>query len=178
MTDSEERPAQGASRLAGLFEELEKPLLRYARRLAGCPSAAQDLVQEAFMRLHRQGAAVREPRPWLYRTIHNLAINRLRREARQVPLGDSGRHGLRLEQQESPEPLPHERFFRQETAVLLRRLLKDLAPRKQELLRLKFEERLTYREIGLRTGMSAGNVGYQLHTVIKSLARRIEKNGG
>ena len=69
-----------------LFEALESPLLAYAIRFVGELGAAEDLVQEAFMRLHAQFDEVREPRKWLYRTVHNLALNHRRDLAKIVPL--------------------------------------------------------------------------------------------
>src|SRR5258706_10638144 len=69
-----------------LFAALESPLLAYALRLVGQLSVAEDLVQEAFMRLHAQFNEVREPRRWLYRTVHNLALNQRRDAAKIVPL--------------------------------------------------------------------------------------------
>jgi len=44
------------------------------------------MVQEAFMRLHAQFDEVREPRKWLYRTVHNLALNHRRDNAKIVSL--------------------------------------------------------------------------------------------
>lgn len=58
-----------------LFAALESPLLAYALRLTGDAGVAEDMVQEAFMKLHAQFDEVREPRRWLYRTVHNLALN-------------------------------------------------------------------------------------------------------
>jgi len=52
-----------------LFTALESPLLSYAVRLSGDAGVAEDIVQEAFMRLHAQFDGVREPRRWLYRTV-------------------------------------------------------------------------------------------------------------
>src|SRR5215471_6730429 len=69
-----------------LFVALESPLLSYAMRLAGQVELAEDIVQEAFMRLHAQFEDVREPKKWLYRTVHNLALNHRRNVARIVPL--------------------------------------------------------------------------------------------
>ena len=45
-----------------LFAALESPLLAYALRLVGERGPAEDITQEAFMRLHAQFAEVREPR--------------------------------------------------------------------------------------------------------------------
>src|SRR5262245_12646678 len=69
-----------------LFTALESPLLSYALRLVGQLSVAEDLVQEAFMKLHRQFAEVREPKRWLYRTVHNLALNHHRDARKIIPL--------------------------------------------------------------------------------------------
>ena len=50
-----------------LFAALESPLLSYACRLVGELSVAEDIVQDAFMKLHAQFKEVREPLRWLYR---------------------------------------------------------------------------------------------------------------
>jgi RNA polymerase sigma-70 factor (ECF subfamily) len=66
-----------------LFAALESPLLGYAMRLLGDSGAAEDVVQESFMKLHAQFEQVREPRRWLYRTAHNLALNHRRRAEKE-----------------------------------------------------------------------------------------------
>src|ERR1051326_7068159 len=76
-----------------LFAALESPLLSYALRLTGEGSVAEDVVQEAFMKLHEQFAEVREPRRWLYRTVHNLALNHLRDAKKIVPLDATAGEG-------------------------------------------------------------------------------------
>ena len=64
--------------LAALFEEEESGLLRYAWGLTGRRPVAEELVQEAFLRLHRSWGEVENPRAWLYRTVRNLALNHRR----------------------------------------------------------------------------------------------------
>jgi RNA polymerase sigma-70 factor (ECF subfamily) len=73
-----------------LFSVLESPLLSYALRLLKERARAEDVVQEAFMKLHAQFAEVREPRRWLYRTVHNLALNQLRQSNKIVALEQPG----------------------------------------------------------------------------------------
>jgi RNA polymerase sigma-70 factor (ECF subfamily) len=52
-----------------------------------------------------------------------------------------------------------------------------LDPRCRELIRLKFEEGLSYKEISERTKISISNVGYLLHHALKDLAVALKKAG-
>src|ERR1022692_3033726 len=156
-----------------LFAALESPLLSYALRLAGDAGAAEDIVQEAFMRLPHQFSEVREPRRWLYRTVHNLALNHRRQAGKIVhliPLGDPG--ALPANDTADPQPLPDEQIARWEGIGLVRLSLETLDDRSRELVRLKFNEELTYKEISTRTGLNIGHVGYLLHHSLKAIADR------
>ena len=65
-----------------LFEELLPRLERRARRLSDRPEAAQDLVQEAALRLWQRlarGAPIDEPDRYAMTLLHNLARARWRR---------------------------------------------------------------------------------------------------
>src|SRR5213080_4571367 len=161
-----------------LFAALESALLAYALRLTGELSLAEDLVQEAFMRLHAQFDEVREPKRWLYRTVHNLALNHLRDANKIVPL-DLGREadGVMARDSTDPQPLPDEQIVRLEGIGLVRLSLEILDPRSRELIQLKFTEELSYKEISARTGLSTGNVGYLLHHALKAIADELAKNG-
>jgi RNA polymerase sigma-70 factor (ECF subfamily) len=161
-----------------LFAALESPLLGYAFRLAGQLSVAEDLVQEAFMRLHAQFEEVGEPRKWLYRTVHNLALNYRRDAGKIVRLEQpvEGGEGAGTDTAD-PQPLPDEQIARLEGIGLVRLSLETLDERSRELIRLKFNEELSYKEIGARTGLKVGNVGYLLHHALKAIADELAKNG-
>lgn len=161
-----------------LFAALESPLLVYALRLAGERELAEDLVQEAFMRLHTHFIEVKEPRRWLYRTIHNLALNQRRNSRKIVPLESpspkdaSGRDVI-----PDPQPLPDEQLARLEGIGLVRLTVDALDAGSRELVRLKFTENLSYKEMSARTGLSVGNIGYQLHHLLKALGDELARNG-
>jgi RNA polymerase sigma factor (sigma-70 family) len=85
--------AQSDQRLAALaaagheraFETLvhrhRRPLLRYCRRIGLDDARAEDVLQQAFLRAWLAFARqtdVRDVRPWLYRIVHNAAVNAMR----------------------------------------------------------------------------------------------------
>jgi RNA polymerase sigma factor (sigma-70 family) len=168
----------GWDTIEGLFAALESPLLSYALRLSGDPAAAEDIVQDAFMRLHAQFNEVREPRRWLYRTVHNLALNHRRQAGKLVPLIPPGENGApATDDTADPQPLPDEQIARLEGIGLVRLSLESLDDRSRELVRLKFNEDLSYKEISARTGLNIGHVGYLLHHALKAVADELARNG-
>jgi RNA polymerase sigma-70 factor (ECF subfamily) len=59
----------------------------------------------------------------------------------------------------------------------VRRSLGHLDDASRELIRLKFNENLSYEEISTRTGLGIGHVAQRLHNVLKSLAADLEGAG-
>jgi len=165
-----------AQTIEELFTALESPLLNYALRLAGELSVAEDIVQEAFMKLHAQFKLVREPRRWLYRTVHNLALNHRRDSGKIISLDAKADEGGGNDAAD-PQPLPDEQIARLEGIGLVRLGMEVLDERSREVLRLKFTENLSYKEISARTGLKMGHVGYLLHHALKAMAEELSKNG-
>jgi RNA polymerase sigma-70 factor (ECF subfamily) len=162
--------------IAALFEAKESSLLLYARRLVDSEETAQDIVQEAFMKLHANYDAVRQPVPWLYRTVHNLAINQVRARRKIVPLATTQNQDDEAELPD-PQPLPDEQIERMETIGQMRLCLAALDDRQRELVHLKFHDGLSYKEISERTRLSISNVGYLLHHALKDLTAALKKAG-
>jgi RNA polymerase sigma-70 factor (ECF subfamily) len=165
-----------------VFAAHEGPLLSYALRLTGKLEQAEDVVQEAFMKLHAQFEQVREPRRWLYRTVHNLALNQRRDAAKVISLalpavGAEAQEPAALDPADDA-PLPDEQIARLEGIGLVRLSLESLDARSRELIRLKFHEDLSYQEISARTGLKSGHVGYLLHHALKAIAAELARTGG
>lgn len=160
---------------------LESPLLSYALRLAGDRAQAEDIVQDAFMKLHAQFSEIHEPRRWLYRTVHNLALNHRRKSDKLQPLsGDASDSsgGTRSDSETTDTaPLPDEQIIRWEGIGLVRLSVSGLDERSREVIRLKFDEELSYQQISERTGLSSGHVGYLLHHALKALAAELARAG-
>jgi RNA polymerase sigma-70 factor (ECF subfamily) len=126
------------------------------------------------MRLQVQFAEVNEPRRWLYRTAHNLALNHRRQGRKIVPIDFDSDEGSNAA---DPEPLPDEQIVRTEGIGLVRLSLETLDERSRELVHLKFHENLSYKQISERTGLKIGHVGYLLHHALKAMAEELARNG-
>jgi RNA polymerase sigma-70 factor (sigma-E family) len=81
---------------AASYAELQPEMVRLAAALTGDPEVAQDLVQDAFVRLHRAWNRVRDPRAYLRRAVVNACHSHhrhrqveRRHSARQLPAPDA-----------------------------------------------------------------------------------------
>ena len=173
MARFDEASTEPAETIEGLFAALESPLLSYALRLTGDLGAAEDLVQESFMKLHEQFENVREPKRWLYRTVHNLALNHRREAAKIVPLNPTEPEQPPATEAIDPGLLPDEAMLRWESIGQVRLGLAGLDEQSRNLIQLKFLEGLSYKEISIRTGLGVGNVGYLLHHALKTIASKL-----
>jgi RNA polymerase sigma factor (sigma-70 family) len=168
-------PASGSERMAArpslseLFASEEGPLLNFALGLVGRRSVSEELVQDAFLRLHQAWRDVENPRAWLYRSVRNLALNHLRDHRREQPLdGVDPTAG---------DELPAEDMARREAVGTVQLLVAELAPEDRALLRFKYHEGSSYQQISQRTGLSVGHVGYKLHHLLKGLADALRHAG-
>ena len=171
VTDAADIAAEAA--MGRIVAAHEAPLLRYAARLLNDAVAAQDVVQEAFVRLASEAREGRPPAAhalagWLYRVVHNAAVDWQRRESRLSLL--HRRHAE--EQAPPPDPAPEE--ARMEAVLAQARALPHA---EQQVLVLRLQEGLSYKAIAALTGRSEGNVGCLLHHAVKTLAARFQKAG-
>ena len=176
LDDADAKESAPRDSIESLFAVHEMGLLAYAQSLVKDHEAAQDMVQEAFLKLHAEFEEVRQPQAWLYRTVHNLALNHLRARRKIVPMHSEG-EGSESAELTDAQPLPDEYLERIETIGQTRLSLEILDARSRELVRLKFEEGLSYKEISQRTDLSISNVGYLLHHALKDLAAALKKAG-
>lgn len=153
-----ERFARGdrvaASELAA---RLAPPVLRFAQRMLGGDLAeAEDITQEAMLRLWRQahhweqGAA--QPATWLYRVAANLCTDRLRQRRRraQVPLEAASEPA-------DPGPAAPAAMMAEQRVIALDRALAGLPARQRQALILRHIEGLGNAEISqiMETGVEA-----------------------
>lgn len=149
-------------------------LTRYATSILGDADAAKDVVQDVFIRLWR------EPRhtikdhvqPWLFRVCRNRALDIRRKEGRMQPLNDAI-----SEQTPSAVPEPGKLVEQGDQHAHVLRMLQHLPENQREVVRLKFQNGMSYKEIATVTELTVTNVGYLLHTAIQTLRAQVAATG-
>lgn len=143
----------------------ERPLTLYAARLLGDADRARDVVQDAFMKLWQADRATVEGHltKWLYTVCRNRALDIHRKEHRMTTLDN------RMEMPAAGRP--DEEANGALPGVL--DVVAGLTARQQEVVRLKFQGELSYREIAEVMDTTVNNVGVLLHTAIKTIRCRL-----
>ena len=169
------------------FEELTLPHLRalywFALRLAGHPAAAEDLVQETYLKALQAFGSLRDTgrvRPWLFQILSRLAIDRHRASLHEVPLEDApdlDRFSL-YDRIADEDPFPysdrlHDDFLAQFRDEDVRNALLALPNTYRVPLVLLYAADMSYRELAEALDCPIGTVMSRLHRGRKILEREL-----
>jgi RNA polymerase sigma-70 factor (ECF subfamily) len=157
--------------LEGVMEQYQSILLRYATRVLNNEDAAQDAVQEAFIRLHGNMGKITDRgvplKGWLFRTTHNAAVDYIRKESRR----------RLLHQRQAGQPEPSSSGAYEERHALVLEHLGVLKPKERSVLVLRLQEGMSYKEIAAILKRSEGYVGTLIHTATKKLTQSLKQAG-
>ncbi|MDX1643851.1 MAG: RNA polymerase sigma factor [Thermoanaerobaculia bacterium] len=165
-------------RLVGAYQDR---LLVLCRRLLGSRAAAEDAVQEVFVKAYRQAGRL-EPRgkfyTWLYRVATNHCLNRLRRRriVRFVPLVSE-----RDPEEESDIEPTDERADPERAAAArqrwrqIERTIAELPPNQRVVLVLARYAGLSYRDIAETLEITPGAVESRLFRAMRTLRRAAQE---
>jgi RNA polymerase sigma factor (sigma-70 family) len=140
--------------IAGLYQRHRRSLLWYLTRLLPNRADAEEVAQEAFVRLlgaaHLQTDSNRA-RNYLFATATNLARDNFRRRSARA---ESAHVALDDIQLEADEPSPARCIDAERACRIVDSALRSLQPRPREAFLLYVHEELTYERIALRLGVS------------------------
>lgn len=157
------------------MEHYQPALLRYAARVLNNADAAQDVVQETFIRLHAHWDDLAQRgfqlKGWLFRTTHNAAVDSIRKESRRRLLHERQSKEAEPFAQDGGPSGPDER------QALVMRHLNALKPKEREVLVLRLQEGMSYQEIAAVIHKSEGYVGTLIHTATKKLSQSLRQAG-
>jgi RNA polymerase sigma-70 factor (ECF subfamily) len=156
--------------MRALLTRCEGPLLRYAKRIVGSEELAREVVQDTFCRLcqqPREKVSGREVE-WLYTVCRNRSLDVRRKEGRMT-VSDAA-----LANRASTSPAPSAVAEGREASGRVMTFVHTLPENQRDVVLLKFSEGLSYKEISAITELSVSNVGYLLHTALKTLRTRMQ----
>lgn len=157
----------------------QRPVITLIRRITGDPALAEDLAQETFVKAFRNLAAFDTTRrfsSWIFRIAHHTAIDALRRSrGRQVSLDDprlDGERAAAMATPPGPDPVERERL-----AHALELAMQELRPEYRAVVSLRYDEGLSFDEIGHIMGIPEATARTHVHRARKELARRLSDAG-
>ncbi len=149
-----------------LFNEAYPGLFRYCHRLTGDPDVAEDVAQEAFVRLwyRRVSGEPRALRSWLFKVATHLIRDRARSTANRQRL--LAAHPVRPAAAEMPDAAAE----RAEAAERVREVLDGLDVRDRILLLMR-EEGFSYREMAEAVDVAPASVGTLLARALERFSQ-------
>src|SRR5262245_43943334 len=171
--------AGDASAFDALFRRWSAPLLRYLERMLRDAGAAEELVQEVFLRVHRaRERSQPETRfsTWLYRIATNLALNELRRPRHRAPhrSADEPDAPSLAAEWAAPEAV----FDARRMGARVERELAALPEKQRAALCLAAVEGLSYAEVAEALEVSEQAVKALVHRARSALAERLLRAKG
>lgn len=151
---------------AELVQRHEQRAFRVARNLVPCREDAQDLAQEAFLRVFRNIERFdfkHDFTTWLYRIVTNLGIDHLRKRRPAVSTSSAVDEDADFDLPDDAAPAPSEPLEAAETAVLVRECIDSLAPHFQVVLALRELEGMSCIDIAKIVGATHVTVRWRLH---------------
>jgi RNA polymerase sigma-70 factor (ECF subfamily) len=146
---------RGSARLARAYAELAGPLRAHLTRILHSASDAEDVVQDAFLRLHRSGnlTAYEDLRAVAFKTAKRLALNVIRRR-RSDALDRAHSDADTFVEAASSTPSPEEVLLAEEQDEIYVHAIAQLSPRCRQVIELRTVSELTYKEISDALGLS------------------------
>jgi RNA polymerase sigma-70 factor, ECF subfamily len=161
--------ANDEAALGELLDRYWKTLVKYSLGFVGDLDSAEDVVQEAFVRVWRSRgswAPTGTVRAYLYRIVRNLALQE--GEKRSV----RRRYG-QLRRAIHRPPNPAEELDRKLRQQLLADAIDALSPRRREIVILARFHSLSYAQIAEVMGISSQTVANQMSSALRELRKSL-----
>ena len=156
--------------LAEVYDTYSPGIYRYAMRLLGDITLAEDCVSETFARFLKAMQDRRGPRDhlqaYLYRIAHNWVVDLYRRNEKVFELSDAIR---------SEADIPEEEAAKHIRRKQVRKAIRQLTPDQQQVISLKYLEDWSNEEVARALKKPIGAVKSIQHRALKSLYRLLEE---
>jgi RNA polymerase sigma-70 factor (ECF subfamily) len=165
-----------ADGLNELFERHKDRIYSIALRYSGDAAAAQDIAQDAFLKLYASIGTFRGEsafETWLFRLVVNCCFDYRRKTKRLAPLVEGVMDLMR-----SPAASALDQVMRDEMSGQVKTAVDTLPPEQRMIIVLRYTEGLSYDQIAEVMGCSTGTIASRLNRVHKVLERRLRRLAG
>ncbi|TVQ08509.1 MAG: RNA polymerase sigma-70 factor [Bacteroidetes bacterium] len=157
-----------------LFRKYYAALCHYAERYIKDSVVAEDLVAQVFCNLFikRNELSILSLQPYLFFSVKNSALNHIRSQKNFIDIDGESYAGLSFESNAAQinhdfsNPILHK-----EADKLLESAINSLPPQCREIFMLSRHQRLSYKEIAVKLGISVNTVETQMSRAIKKLSK-------
>jgi RNA polymerase sigma-70 factor, ECF subfamily len=158
----------------------QRPVISLLVRLTGDSALAEDLAQETFVKAFRNLAAfdaTRRLSAWILRIAHNVGVDAMRRRRIRIVSLDAAPSRDAPHAAEPPAPSAPDPVERDALRRALQRAMAALRPDQREAVVLRYEEGLSFDEIGQVLGIPEVTARSHVHRARKELARLLTDAG-
>lgn len=162
--------------LGALYNKYKAQMFRTSLAITRDPSAAEDILQESFLKVYANANRLDENRPlapWLYRVVVNLSYNWVTRRGRWLVPLEQAIEWLRA----GPKSLPEKVLEQSELEQIVREALDSLNFEHRVVLVLFYLNGLSLKEVAYILDLPEGTVKSRLHYGRKRLRSRLERDG-
>lgn len=155
-----------------IINKYKNPMYATVLRMTKNPETAQDLLQEAFIKVYEQLKKYDQKgsfKSWIYKVAINHCLDQLRKK--QIRIGQVE------EEQLTNSTTPEVVFLKKEKSRELERLLSGLPEDERIILLLRYANELSYEEICNTLSISLADVRNKLHRAKKKLRNQAQKGG-
>ena len=158
-----------------LYQENVKKIYSYIYYRTGNVNDAEDLTARVFQRALKHITRYKKTKvpfsAWLYRIAHNLVANwhRDSKHKNELPLEDHAYY-------QSKAAVPEKQIEKNQQIEYLLRAIRKLPQDRQQLLILKYVDRMSNREVGIIMKKSEGAIKSLYHRTLKELRNNIDEH--
>lgn len=165
------QPEQHILWIRTTVDRYEQRLTLYTAKILGDLEGARDVVQDTFLKLCKadQEKVNQHLAAWLYTVCRNRALDILRERKKHAQMDERLTSWRPID-----GPTPTQQAEHNESASQMLALLGDLPEHQQEVIALRFQHDLTYREIASITERSVSTIGYLIHEGLGTLKQWME----
>ncbi len=175
MTDFAARQERAAG---VLYDRFASRIYGLGVVMLGNHQAAQDLVQDTFVKLWRTADRYDPQRgrleTWVLLTARSLAIDSLRRRV----LESRSLQSIGVQPEDDPEPLPDERAAVSDLSARAKRAMSVLSPEQRSALELAYFGGRTTAEVAALEGIPQGTVKTRIRAALLRLRSEMAKESG